>query len=41
MPIVSVPQDFNEDDLYVDLLPIFGQSLFLNARASTSPARSS
>jgi 2,3-diaminopropionate biosynthesis protein SbnA len=29
MPIVSVPQDFNEDDLYVDLLPIFGQSLFL------------
>ena len=29
MPIVSVPQDFNEDELYVDLLPIFGQSLFL------------
>jgi N-(2-amino-2-carboxyethyl)-L-glutamate synthase len=29
MPIVSVPQDFNEEDLYVDLLSIFGQSLFL------------
>ena len=29
MPIVSVPQDFNEDELYVDLLSIFGESLFL------------
>jgi 2,3-diaminopropionate biosynthesis protein SbnA len=29
MPIVSVPQDFNEDELYVDLLAVFGQSLFL------------
>jgi N-(2-amino-2-carboxyethyl)-L-glutamate synthase len=29
MPIVSAPQDFNEDELYVDLLGIFGQSLFL------------
>jgi 2,3-diaminopropionate biosynthesis protein SbnA len=29
MPIVSAPQDFNEDDLYVDLLGVFGQSLFL------------
>jgi 2,3-diaminopropionate biosynthesis protein SbnA len=29
MPIVSAPQDFNEEELYVDLLGIFGQSLFL------------
>jgi N-(2-amino-2-carboxyethyl)-L-glutamate synthase len=29
MPIVSAPQDFNEDELYVDLLATFGQSLFL------------
>jgi cysteine synthase A len=29
VPIVSAPQDFNEEELYVDLLPIFGQSLFL------------
>jgi N-(2-amino-2-carboxyethyl)-L-glutamate synthase len=29
MPIVSVPQDFNEDELYVDLLSVFGESLFL------------
>jgi N-(2-amino-2-carboxyethyl)-L-glutamate synthase len=29
MPIVSAPHDFNEDDLYVDLLSIFGESLFL------------
>src|ERR687895_232605 len=29
MPIVSAPQDFNEEDLYVDLLSTFGQSLFL------------
>jgi 2,3-diaminopropionate biosynthesis protein SbnA len=29
MTIVSVPQDFNEDELFVDLLPIVGQSLFL------------
>jgi len=27
--IISVPQDFNEDGLYVDLWSIFGQSLFL------------
>lgn len=31
MPIVSAPQDFNEDELYVDLLSIFGESLFLKA----------
>jgi 2,3-diaminopropionate biosynthesis protein SbnA len=29
MPVISVPQDFNADDLYVDLKSIFGQSLFL------------
>jgi N-(2-amino-2-carboxyethyl)-L-glutamate synthase len=29
MPIVSAPQDFNEEELYVDLLSTFGQSLFL------------
>jgi N-(2-amino-2-carboxyethyl)-L-glutamate synthase len=29
VPIVSAPQDFNEDELYVDLLSIFGESLFL------------
>ncbi|HYH29874.1 MAG TPA: 2,3-diaminopropionate biosynthesis protein SbnA [Pseudonocardia sp.] len=29
MPVISVPQDFNEDELYVDLLPIVGHSLFL------------
>jgi N-(2-amino-2-carboxyethyl)-L-glutamate synthase len=29
MPVISVPQEFNEDDLYVDLRSVFGQSLFL------------
>jgi N-(2-amino-2-carboxyethyl)-L-glutamate synthase len=29
MPVVSVPQDFNEEELYVDLRSIFGHSLFL------------
>jgi cysteine synthase len=29
VPIISVPQPFNEDDLYVDLRSIFGRSLFL------------
>jgi cysteine synthase A len=29
MPVISVPQDFNEDELYIDLRSIFGQSLFL------------
>jgi N-(2-amino-2-carboxyethyl)-L-glutamate synthase len=27
--VISVPQAFNEDELYVDLRPIFGRSLFL------------
>ena len=29
MPVISVPQEFNEDDLYVDLRSIFGRPLFL------------
>ena len=29
MPIISVPQAFNEDELYVDLQPIFGHTLYL------------
>lgn len=29
MPVVSAPYAFNEEDLYVDLRPIFGHSLFL------------
>ena len=29
MTVISDPQSFNEDDLYVDLRPIFGHSLFL------------
>ena len=29
MPIISEPEGFNEDDLYVDLRSIFGHSLFL------------
>src|SRR5215210_8104559 len=29
MPIISVPQEFNEDELYVDLRSVCGQSLFL------------
>ncbi len=29
MPVVSVPQGFNEEELYVDLRSIFGHSLFL------------
>ena len=46
MSVISVPQAFNEDDLYVDLRPIFGRSLFLQrprglqlrrARSSSRP----
>ena len=29
MPVISAPHGFNEEDLYVDLQPIFGQPLFL------------
>ncbi|HEU0192610.1 MAG TPA: 2,3-diaminopropionate biosynthesis protein SbnA [Gaiellales bacterium] len=29
MPIVTDPQEFNQEELYVDLCPVFGHSLFL------------
>ena len=29
MTVISAPYQFNEEDLYVDLFPILGQSLFL------------
>jgi cysteine synthase A len=29
VPIITAPQAFNEDELFVDLQPIFGRSLFL------------
>lgn len=29
MPVISVPQEYNEDELYVDLRSVFGQSLYL------------
>jgi N-(2-amino-2-carboxyethyl)-L-glutamate synthase len=29
VPIISTPQGFNEEELYVDLEPMFGQSLYL------------
>jgi N-(2-amino-2-carboxyethyl)-L-glutamate synthase len=29
MPIITDPQEFNQEDLYVDLRPAFGHSLFL------------
>jgi N-(2-amino-2-carboxyethyl)-L-glutamate synthase len=29
VPVISVPHAYNEDELYVDLQPIFGHSLFL------------
>ena len=29
MTVISAPYEFNEEDLYVDLFPILGQSLFL------------
>jgi N-(2-amino-2-carboxyethyl)-L-glutamate synthase len=29
VPVISVPQGFNEEALYVDLRPIFGRALFL------------
>ena len=29
MSVISLPQAFNEEKLYVDLPPIFGRSLFL------------
>ncbi|MBV9313732.1 MAG: pyridoxal-phosphate dependent enzyme, partial [Pseudonocardia sp.] len=29
MPVISAPQDFNEEQLYIDLQSIFGHALFL------------
>ena len=29
MTVITVPEAYNEDDLYVDLRPIFGHPLFL------------
>jgi 2,3-diaminopropionate biosynthesis protein SbnA len=29
VPVITTPQDFNEDDLYVDLRSVFGHPLFL------------
>jgi 2,3-diaminopropionate biosynthesis protein SbnA len=29
VPVISAPEDFNEEDLFVDLRPSFGRSLFL------------
>ena len=29
MPVISIPQAFNEEELYVDLRSIFGHALFL------------
>ena len=29
VPVISAPYGFNEDELYVDLRPVFGHSLFL------------
>jgi N-(2-amino-2-carboxyethyl)-L-glutamate synthase len=29
MPIATDPQEFNQEELYVDLRPMFGYSLFL------------
>jgi N-(2-amino-2-carboxyethyl)-L-glutamate synthase len=29
VPIISTPQGFNEEELYVDLEPTFGRSVFL------------
>lgn len=33
MPVICSPQGFNQDELYVDLRPIFGYSLFLKCEA--------
>ena len=37
MTIISAPHSFLEDNLYVDLQPIFGQSLFLKCEAFNFP----
>jgi len=37
MTIISAPQSLSEDNVYVDLQPIFGQSLFLKCEAFNFP----
>jgi N-(2-amino-2-carboxyethyl)-L-glutamate synthase len=37
MTIISAPQSFAQENLYVDLQPIFGQSLFLKCEAFNFP----
>jgi 2,3-diaminopropionate biosynthesis protein SbnA len=37
MTIISAPQSFLEDNLYIDLRPIFGQSLFLKCEGFNFP----
>ena len=33
MPIINAPHEYNEEELYIDLRPIFGQSLYLKCEA--------
>ncbi|MEV6608030.1 2,3-diaminopropionate biosynthesis protein SbnA [Kutzneria sp. NPDC051319] len=33
MPIITTPHEYNEEELYIDLRPIFGQSLYLKCEA--------
>ena len=37
MTIISAPHSFSEENLYIDLQPIFGQSLFLKCEAFNFP----
>ena len=37
MTIISAPHSFSEENLYVDLQPIFGRSLFLKCEAFNFP----
>ena len=39
--MITSPQEFNTENLYVDLRPVLGSQLYLNARGSTSRASSS
>lgn len=41
MHVISVPQDFNEEELYVDLRPTLGCPLFLKCEGFNFAARSS
>src|SRR6476646_3520087 len=37
MPVISTPNSLWQDNLYVDLQPVFGQSLFLKCEAFNFP----